>query len=59
MISISGWPAIALFAVVEMLVRPPRKRAVAERTAGRYLPDGHPAKPGKGKTATVEPAPTG
>jgi hypothetical protein len=26
---ISGWPAIALFAVVEMLVRPPRKRAVA------------------------------
>jgi hypothetical protein len=25
---ISGWPAIALFAVVEMLVRPPRKRAV-------------------------------
>lgn len=31
----------------------------SERTAGRYLADGHPAKPGKGKTATAEPVAAG
>ncbi|HEX6077833.1 MAG TPA: hypothetical protein VFZ32_21565 [Micromonosporaceae bacterium] len=60
---VSGWPAIALFAVVEMLVRPPKKRAVAVPQAAPVTPvskintleDAAPAEPAAPEPVKVSP----
>ncbi len=42
---ISGWPAIALFGLVEMLVRPPKRRAVHHPAASLPPPSATVAEP--------------